>query len=85
MVRSLGEDMKPGTLYYEKEMKYYGIILEIKPIQEKVFDSQSEIISDVVYYVISLTEQGLKLNKFWTLDEHDKNLKRDFSWRIICL
>lgn len=77
--------MKPGTLYYEKNKRYFGIILEIKPIQEKVFGPQSNvIISDVVYHITSLTEQGIKLNKFWTLDEHDKNLTREFSWKIIC-
>lgn len=42
------------------------------------------VVSKREYHVISLTEQGLKLDKFWTLDEYDKNLTREFSWRIIC-
>ena len=84
MVRSLGEDMKPGTLYYEKEMKYYGIILEINIVEKTIVSATNIVISKHEYRVISLTKQGLKLNKFWTLDEHDKNLTREFSWRIIC-
>lgn len=84
MVRSLGEDMKPGTLYYEKEMKYYGIVLEINIVEKTITSATNIVISKHEYRVISLTEQGLKLTKFWTLDEHDKNLKREFSWRIIC-
>jgi hypothetical protein len=76
--------MKPGTLYYEKEMKYYGIVLEINIVEKTIVSATNIVISKHEYRVISLTEQGLKLNKFWTLDEHDKNLKREFSWRIIC-
>ena len=84
MVRSLGEDMKPGTLYYEKDERYFGIVLEINIVEKTIVSETNTVISKHEYHVISLTEQGLKLNKFWTLDEHDKNLKREFSWRIIC-
>lgn len=76
--------MKPGTLYYDKEMKYYGIILEINIIEKTIVSESNKVISKHEYHVISLIEQGLKLDKLWTLDEHDKNLTREFSWRVIC-
>ena len=76
--------MKPGTLYYEKDERYFGIVLEINIVEKTIVSATNIVISKHEYRVISLTEQGLKLDKFWTLDEHDKNLTREFSWRIIC-
>ena len=72
-----------GIVYYQIYEYYLGVVLEIKLVNKKLELPMGNSVSEIEYQVISLTEQGLKLNKFWTLDRDNPKLKMEFPWKPI--
>lgn len=67
-----------GTVYYEINEYYLGVVLEIKHLKIKKNTGYRD-----EYQIISLTEGSLKFNKFWTLDRNNPSLKMEFPWKPI--